>query len=121
VQHYSMLATLGQRVMMKEGSRVPLVTSTADKVALRTYLDVGLTLDSTLQEYGTGFQLKSRIEQSSLAEEKSGIGPEDPVIRQTYLEGSTVVPEGKAISLGSLDLLGSTRRRDVELTVETVR
>jgi hypothetical protein len=121
LQHYSMVVELGQRVMMKEGSRVPLVTSTTDKVAQRTYLDVGLTFDSTLQEHGAGFQLKSRVEQTSIAEEKSGFGLEDPVIRQTYVEGTSVLPEGSAVSLGALDVLGSTRHLDVEVLVEPVR
>lgn len=120
LQHYSMVVATGQRVQMKEGSRVPIAVG-SDKGAQRQYLDVGLNLDSTLQEHGTGFQLRSRVEQSSIAEEKSGIGPEDPVIRQTFLEGTSILPEGKAVSLGSLDVLGSTRHLEVAVTVEAVR
>lgn len=126
LQHYAMVVTPGQRMQMKEGSRVPLITGSfksTDKGTEQqtTYLDVGLNFDQTLQEHGNGFQLRSLVEQTSIAEEKSGIGPEDPVIRQTRLEGTSILPEGKAVSLGSLDVLGSTRRLDVEVTVEAVR
>ncbi len=125
VQRYAMVVMAGQRVQMKEGSRVPLVTGAtkADSgLAKQTqYIDVGLNFDSTLQEHGSGFQLRSRVEQSSIAEEKSGVGPEDPVIRQTSLEGTSILPEGKAVQLGSLDTVGSTRHLDVEVMVEPVR
>ncbi len=124
LQHYSMVVTSGQRTMMKEGSRVPLTTGTSlDKNDQKqiTYIDIGLNFDATLQEHGTGFLLKTRVEQSSVAEVKSSVIPDDPVIRQTYLEGTAIMPEGKAVSLGSLDVLGSTRHLDVEVVAEAVR
>ena len=126
VQHYAMVVTAGQRMQMKEGSRVPLITGSFKSTEKgteqqTTYLDVGLTFDQTLQEHGSGFQMRSVVEQTSIAEEKSGIGPEDPVIRQTRLEGTSILPENKAISLGSVDVLGSTRHLDVEVIVEAVR
>ncbi len=125
LQRYSMVLSSGQRMTMKEGSRVPLITGSytnSDKTTEKQvqYLDVGFTFDSTLQEYGSGYQLKSKIEQSSIAEENSGIGSDDPVIRQSILEGTTVLPEGKPLLLGSLDVVGSTRHIDVEATVEPV-
>ncbi len=126
VQRYSMVLFAGQRMQMKEGSRVPVITgsySNADKATEKqtTYLDVGLSFDSTLQEYGSGFQLKSKVEQSSLAEEKSGVGPDDPVIRQALLEGTSMLTEGRSLALGSLDVVGSTRHIEVEAAVEPVR
>ncbi len=122
LQRYSMVLFSGQRMQMKEGSRVPLVTGTGNSGDKQTqYIDVGLNFDSTLQEYGTGFQLKSKVEQSSVAEEKAGLGPQDPVIRQAVLEGTTMLMEGKPLALGSLDVVGSTRHIEVEATVEPVR
>lgn len=126
LQRYSMVLTSGERMQMKEGSRIPIITGSYTKSdqsseKQTTYLDVGLNFDSIAQEYGNGVQLKSRIEQSSLAAEKSGVGPEDPVIRQTRLEGTTFLTEGKPLSLGTLDVISSTRRLEVEVTVETVK
>jgi len=48
-----------------------------------TYLDIGLTFDATMSEFGNGVSLSSKIEQSSVAEEKSGIGPQDPIVRSS--------------------------------------
>ena len=127
LQHYAMVVTPGQRTQLKEGSRVPVITgsfSPSDSkgtVKQATYLDVGLNFDATLETHGTGFQLRSKVEQSSIAEEKSGPGADDPVIRQTLLEGTSILPEGKTVSLGSLDVLGSTRHLDVDAMVEAVR
>ncbi len=122
VQRYSMVLFSGQRMQMKEGSRVPLVTGSGSNGEKQTqYIDVGLNFDSTLQEYGSGFQLKSKVEQSSVAEEKVGLGAQDPVIRQAVLEGTSMLMEGKPLALGSLDVVGSTRHIEVEATVEPVR
>ena len=126
VQHYSMVLTAGERMQMKEGSRVPLITGSYTKSdqsveKQTTYLDIGFNFDSVLQPYGEGVQLKSKIEQSSMAAEKSGIGPEDPIIRQTMLQGTSYLQEGKPLALGTLDVLGSTRRLEVEALVEAVR
>ncbi len=126
LQRYSMILNSGQRMQMKEGNRVPVVTgsfSSADKATEKqaTYLDVGLNFDSILQEYGTGIQLQSKVEQSSMALEKSGVGPEDPVIRQTFLQGVSILTEGKPLALGTLDVIGSTRHLEIEATVEAVR
>lgn len=125
VQHYSMVLTSGERMQLKEGSRIPVVTGSLtgpDQTTRQTtYLDVGLNFDSVVQEYGSGVQLKTRLEQSSLAAEKSGIGPEDPIVRQTRLEGTSFLMEGKPLSLGTLDVISSTRRLEVEALIEAVR
>ena len=123
LQHYAMVVTPGQRVQMKEGTRIPLTTAAAEKPDQKqiTYIDIGLNFDSTLQEHGAGFQLRSRVEQSSVAEQRSNVIPDDPVIRMTSIEGTSVLPEGKAVSLGSLDILGGTRHLDVEANVEAIR
>jgi type II secretory pathway component GspD/PulD (secretin) len=120
LEKYSMTLASGQRMQMKQGSRIPLVTggSKTDPGSQRTYLDVGLNFDSQVDEYGSGVRLKARVEQSSLAEEKSGVGPEDPIIRQTYVEGTTTAALGKPVLLGSLDVYGSTRHIEVSATVD---
>lgn len=126
VQRYSMVLAAGERMQMKEGSRIPVFTgsySKADQAIEKqtTYVDVGLNFDSTVRDYGNGVQLKSNIEQSAVVAERSGVGPEDPIIRQTRLEGTSYLAEGKPLVLGSLDVLGSTRKLEVEAVVEAVR
>jgi type II secretory pathway component GspD/PulD (secretin) len=127
VQHYSLVAVSGQRTLLKEGSRVPVITanyttatSTGPKADV-TYLDVGLNFEATLEESATGMRLRTKVEQSSIAEQPSGIGSQDPVIRQTLIEGSSILTLGKPLSLGSIDIPGSTRHLDVEVMAETIK
>jgi hypothetical protein len=59
--------------------------------------------------------------QSSIAEDKSAADTRDPVIRQTTLEGTSTLVQGKPLVLGSLDIPGSTRHQEVEVVSELVR
>jgi len=125
-EHYAMVAAAGERAEMKQGTRVPIVTGSMDSDTGKPntqmqYVDVGMKIDATLDVTGDSLNLRTKLEQSSLADEKSNVGIQDPVIRQTTLEGiSTLVP-GKALVLGSIDVPGSTRREEVEVVAEAVR
>lgn len=68
-----------------------------------------------------GLQLRSKVEQSSMADEKSGIGAQDPVIRQSRLEGVSTLAPGKPMVLGSLDIPGTTQHEEIEVVSELVR
>jgi type II secretory pathway component GspD/PulD (secretin) len=121
VQHFAMIMTAGQRAVAKQGSRVPLVTaSTTDGNSQVTYVDIGLNFDATLSESGNGAKLSSRVEQTSVAEERSGVGPQDPVVRQTILDSTSFLQPGKPLVLGSLDIPGSTRHLDVDAMMEPI-
>jgi type II secretory pathway component GspD/PulD (secretin) len=125
-QHFAMVLTAGQRTQMKQGSKVPVVTGTnKDGGALQnavSYLDIGMNFDATLEESANGVTLRSKVEQLSLAaEEKSGVGVQDPVFRQTALEGTSFLAPGKPLVLGSVDIPGSTRHLDVEVVMEQVK
>ena len=78
-QHFAMVLTSGQRTQMKQGSKVPVVTGTNNKdsgtmESAVSYLDIGMNFDATLEESANGVSLRSKVEQLSLAEEKSGRG-----------------------------------------------
>jgi type II secretory pathway component GspD/PulD (secretin) len=123
-QHFSMVVVAGQRSVMKQGSKVPIVTgSLKDSSGAETqvtYLDVGLNFDVTLDESANGVRLRSKEEQSGIAEQPSQLGGQDPVVRQTVLEGTSILTPGKPLVLGSLDIPGTTRRQDVEVVMEVV-
>jgi len=123
VQHYSMILTDGQRSVMKQGHKVPVVTgSYSDKTSQTesqvTYLDVGMNFDATLGGYGNGGLLRTKVEQLDMVDEKSGLGPQDPIVRQSALEGTVNLLPGKPVVLGSLDVPGSTRHLDVDVMME---
>jgi hypothetical protein len=125
-QHFAMVLTAGQRTLMKQGSKVPVVTGMNNKDSgtmenAVSYLDIGMNFDATLEESANGVSLRSKVEQLSLAEEKSGVGVQDPVLRQTVLEGTSFLVPGKPLVLGSVDIPGSTRHLDVEVVMEQVK
>jgi len=130
-RQFALIAVTDQMVLLKQGSRVPVFIGTIDAKSTKQvaepagaqvqYQDVGLTITATAEGSPEGLSLRSKIEQSSLAEEKSGVGAQDPVIRQTVLEGFSTLALGKPLVLGSLDLPGGTRKQEIEVVAELVK
>jgi type II secretory pathway component GspD/PulD (secretin) len=132
-QHFAMVAVSGQQTKLKQGSKAPIATGSYNPTATTgdhpaaagvqtqiTYLDVGMNFDATLTAMGDGAMLKSDVAQSSLAPETSGVGPQDPIIRQTDLQGVFYLTTGKPLLIGSIDVPGTTRHLDVEALIETL-
>ncbi|MGB6744039.1 MAG: hypothetical protein WBE38_10285 [Terracidiphilus sp.] len=116
----------GDKTVLKQGSRVPIVTGSFEAESGKQnsqvqYLDVGLDIEASLETSPDGVRLHSRIAQSSLADEKSSVGVQDPVLRQTFLEGTSSLAPGKPLALGSLDLPGGTRHQEVEVVADLVQ
>jgi type II secretory pathway component GspD/PulD (secretin) len=120
-QHYSMIVGAGMKADFRQGNRVPIITGSQEAGASATtqfqYVDVGLSIEATFD----GSRLRSKIEQSAVSDEKSSVGAQDPVIRQTRLDGDVALPEGKATVLGSMDTPGSTRHEEIEVVAEAVK
>ena len=124
VQHFSIIVASGSRTDFKQGSRVPISVATnaaPGSNAQITYLDIGQEIEASLDGYLDGVRLRTKVVQSSIAEDKSGVGTQDPVIRETTLEGTSTLVQGKPLVLGSLDIPGSTRHQEVEVVSELVR
>ena len=125
-QHYALILVSGQRTTLKQGSKVPIATGTFDsgKASTQTqftYLDVGINIDSTLDDSPNGVRLKSKVEQSSIAESTVIADVREPIIRQSVIEGVSLLSLGKPLVLGGLDIPGSTRHLDIEAVVEAVK
>ena len=125
VQHFAMIVVTGQRTTLKQGSKIPVVTGsynpgTSNAQTQVTYLDIGMNFDATLDEFVNGVRLRTKVEQLGIGEEKSGLGAQDPIVRQTALEGTSFLTPGKPLMLGSVDIPGSTRHQDVEVVLEQV-
>jgi type II secretory pathway component GspD/PulD (secretin) len=126
VQHFAIVVASGSKTDFKQGSRVPIATGSRNSASGApdtevTYIDVGQEIEATLDSYLDGVRLRTKVVQSSVAEDKSGVGNPDPVIRQTSLEGTSTLVQGKPLVLGSLDVPGSTRHQEVEVVSELVR
>ena len=126
-QHFSMVIVSGQQTVMKQGSKIPVATGTVTENGSPatqtqfTYLDVGLNFNATLDESVNGVRLRSKAEQSSLGTDKLIAGVQEPVVRQTVLEGTSILTPGKPLILGSLDIPDSTRRLDIEVVMDVVK
>ncbi|GGA79229.1 hypothetical protein GCM10011507_33080 [Edaphobacter acidisoli] len=125
-QHYSLIVVSGERTTLKQGSKVPIATGTyklsdASSQTQITYVDLGMNFDVTLDEFANGVRLRSKVEESSVAEQTSNTTLQDPIIRQTVLEGSAFLTSGKPLILGSLDIPGSTRHMDVDVEMDPVQ
>jgi type II secretory pathway component GspD/PulD (secretin) len=124
-QHFAIIVVSGARTTFKNGSKVPVQVSAsnlgnATSKTDFTYLDVGLNIDASLDESVNGIRLRTKVERSSVAEERVVGGVDDPVIRQTVLEGTSILTPGKQVMLGSLDVPGSTRHLEMGVVVEVV-
>jgi len=87
-QTIALVAATGDKTTFKQGSKVPIATGSYDSDNSKAntqfqYLDVGLNIEFTVEGRVDGLSLNSKVAQSSLAEEKSGLGPQDPVVRQS--------------------------------------
>jgi hypothetical protein len=81
------------------------------------YVDVGLSIEATID----GSRLRTKVEQSTIADEKSAVGAQDPVIRQGVLEETSTLVEGKPLVLGSFDIPGTARHEEIGVVSELQR
>ena len=122
LQRLTMVIVPGARMVMKQGARVPIMTGSykegsGEENSQVQYQDVGLSIEANMD----GMSLHTKVVQTSPSEEPSGMGAKDPVVRQSVLEVTTNLTQGKPLALGSLDIPGSTRHQNVELAVEAVQ
>ncbi len=123
-KHLVVVVSQGSRTMVKDGSRVPIVTGSyghgTDTNTQTQYQDVGLNLDASLEGSGDGLRLKTKVERTSVAQEKSNVGIQDPLLDQSVLECESGIVMGKPIVLGSM-ALGEGKRMEVSVVAELVK
>ena len=128
-EHLSLVVVDGQRTTVKQGDKVPVATgsysngeTTATGIQTQfTYLDVGLNIDATANDYNGGVLLKSKVEQSSLGQPSTIAGVQEPVVRQTVLEGISIVTFGKPVMLGTIDVPNSTHHFDIAVVLDPIK
>lgn len=116
----SVLVSESGRGTFKLGSRVPIVTGStgggSDITTAFQYVDVGLNLEAS----ASGVELRTKIEQTAVSNEKPNGGIQDPVIDQTTLEGASPLANGKPVVLGTIDVPNSTRQQQISVSTELV-
>lgn len=120
---YVLTIAAGRTADLKEGKRVPLVTGNTAQGATGTqvqYVDIGLAINADVDGGGDALRVRTKIEQTAIAEEKSGLGAQDPVISQARLENTVILVPGKPTVLGSLEMAGSGQRQQVSVVAEAL-
>ncbi|MGA2534654.1 MAG: secretin N-terminal domain-containing protein [Terracidiphilus sp.] len=125
-QNFALIVASGEKTTLKQGGRVPIVTGgyKADEASQHMevqYLDVGLNIEAWVEGFDGGVRLRSKIEQSSLSDERSGVGAQDPIVHQSVVDGIATLALGKPLILGSLAIPGSTQAKDVQVVAELVK
>lgn len=115
----------GEKAILKQGSRVPIMTGAYANGATQNteiqYQDVGLEIEASLSGDGEGLRLESKIEQTRVADEKSNVGIQDPVIHQAVLQDQSAMVPGRPVVLGSMEMPGGGRRIEVSVIAEAVK
>jgi hypothetical protein len=120
-QHYAMtLNPDGRTSNLKLGSKMPVSTGYGNSNQFQ-YIDIGLNISAHIAEFANGLQIVTKVEKTGMAEEQSPVQGHPPIVRQAMLENTAVVPLGKPVMLGSLDIPASTSHLDIGLVVELVR
>jgi hypothetical protein len=122
----AMVVVLGNKSEVKQGSKIPIVTGSSDEQNSKAntqvqYEDIGLTIAASLDSAGDGLRLRAKVEQSSVADEKSNVGIQDPILRQTVLDVQSSLVEGKPAVLGTLDMPGGSRSVEIQVVAEPVK
>jgi hypothetical protein len=123
---YSLIVASGDNSQLRQGGKMPIVTGSFESQPTEAntqvqYMDVGLKIDASVDGFADGVRLRSKVEESSLSDEKSGVGPQDPIVHQTVLDDTTTLALGKPLVLGSVDAPGSTRRQEIAVVAELVK
>jgi type II secretory pathway component GspD/PulD (secretin) len=123
VQHFSVVANSKEKAVLKQGSRIPIQIgnggSSLPNATQITYIDIGMNFEVYVSEIQGGALLRSKVEQTSTAPDSTSPSNPNPIIRQTYLEGTATLLTGKPALLGSIDVPGSTHHFDVEVVLES--
>lgn len=125
-EHYDLDAMSGQRVTLKQGRKVPVVTGALDKTDASkietqfTYLDVGASIDVTPTYTGNDIVILSKVERSDLSGTSTIANIAEPIVHQSVISGVATLVPGKPTELGRADIDGTTQHIEVEVTADPV-
>ncbi len=127
-RNYVLLVENGRSSRLRQGNRVPVSTgsvtqpgtATTSQVSGIQYLDVGLSIDCSVDSVENGVAVNLNVDTSSLAPEQTN-PTGDPVIRQLKYQIPTIIQLGKQTLISSVDELESKKRMDIEVTATKIR
>ncbi len=116
---YNVSEKSGEWNRLRVGSRVP-VQMGENQVQ---YQDVGINIDSRLDQLESESLLSTTFESSSVVETGSGFQTLSgrPIIRQVRFTSTVILTPGRPIMVGKLDDVATNRHYEVEVTATKVR
>jgi hypothetical protein len=115
---YSMLVQQGILNKLRIGVRVPVPTGVVPNSQFQ-YLDVGMSIDCTIQERDDLVLLSSTMDVSGIAQREEQT--HQPAIRQTKWEVRTILSPGKPTLVSSVDDPTSKGRFQLEVMATKVK
>ncbi len=127
IQHFSIVVADGQRTVIKQGDKIPVVTGTYEKRRRHRNTDAvpiprhrpQLRRDPHRLARGTLPQIQGRGNPASASPAPSPAS-RSPSSARPSLEGTSEMTPGKPLTLGSLDIEGTTRHIDIEVVAEPI-
>jgi len=104
---------------LKQGSRVPIITSTSNGSDQFQYIDTGLNISVHVEPAGEILRLTTEVERLETPEQKPASSTGDPVFGATELKTTAIVAPGKPVVLGTLNLPNGVQEQ-VSVTAEPV-
>ena len=124
---YTLLVRASDRGSIRLGDRLPIATSSKEGDTQFQYLDVGVNIDSRVEDSdvpdaGSSIDLFTSVDMEQLAPDQSaGNRLGSPVLRQTKFQNENIIPLGKQVLLSSADEVDGTRRLQIEVTATKVK
>jgi hypothetical protein len=116
---YDFTQRSGDWGQLRVGSRVPVATNSGSQSTQYQYVDVGLKVDSRVQERDNDLAFDWRLELSSAAADPNP--PGQPVIRNVSSNGQTLLAPGKPVVMTAVDDMNSTHKFVFEVTAAKVK
>jgi hypothetical protein len=118
---YTLMAQPGKTMSVRIGNKVPYTTSNSTEkgvVGSVQYWNVGMNIDSTIDDRGENLLVNTKLEMNSLAaKEPQSALEHPPIFNDLRLDDTTSATVGKPAFVGSLDDLASRRHYVIEVTV----
>ena len=119
---YDLNQRAGEWGQLRVGSRVPIQTGSVEVGGKQStqfqYLDIGLNIDSRVQDHNGEAAFDWRLNLSSAAPDP---GPFGPVVRNVQSNGQTILAMGKPVVMTTVDDLNSTHKFVFEVTATKVK
>jgi hypothetical protein len=115
---YEFTQRSGEWGNLRVGSRVPVTTGPGNNAQFQ-YVDIGLKIDSRVQERENDSTFDWRLDLSSAAAETNPTG--QPVIRNVSSSGQTLLAMGKPVVMTAVDDMNSTHKFVFEVTATKVK